>query len=230
MSGDPLALLADARVRGVLERLYTEAQQQLPRLLLHYLPHVPKLLMGRALSFPEESITGFYADKSLPLEPGQAAFIYLTARALRAELIVEFGTSFGISTLWLAAAVRAKGRGRVIATELVPEKAARAQAHFEEAGLAEWIELRVGDARETLLEVPDGIDLFLNDGFAPLALELLQRLAPHMREGGMVVTDNVGTFPGNYRDYLAYLDDASNGFEATVPPYKSGTSYAVRLA
>ena len=120
---------------------------------------------------------GFYADKYIALEREQAAFCYLTARALRARLVVEFGTSFGVSTLWLAAAVRANGGGRVIGTELVPDKVERARAHVEEAGLSEIVEIREGDARQTLRDLPPDVDLLLNDGFPNLALEILQLVA-----------------------------------------------------
>lgn len=82
---------------------------------------------------------------------------------------MEFGTSFGISTLYLAAAVRdtiaaSGGTGRVITTELDPSKCTRAGAHFEEAGLSDLIEIREGDALETLQSLPDSVDMALIDG------------------------------------------------------------------
>ncbi len=67
------------------------------------------------------------------MEREQAAFCYLTARSTKAETIVEFGTSFGVPTIWLAAAARANG-GRVISTELVPSKAGQAQQNIKDAG------------------------------------------------------------------------------------------------
>ncbi|MEM9489466.1 MAG: class I SAM-dependent methyltransferase, partial [Myxococcota bacterium] len=193
------------------------------------LPKLPKLLLGRKLRFDESDITGYYADKYIALEREQAAFCYLTARSIRARLIVEFGTSFGISTLWLAAAVRANGGGRVIGTELVPAKAERARQHVEEAGLADLVEIRVGNAIETLRDdLPGDVDMLLNDGFTNLALDIVKLIAPQMRDGAVVITDNVGTFKANYRDYVAFMRDPRNGFNSVLVPFKSGTEYSVR--
>ncbi|MEM9456740.1 MAG: class I SAM-dependent methyltransferase [Myxococcota bacterium] len=228
MSEDVFSILGDDKVAGVLRRLHAEADRQMPGLMLHYLPKLPRLLLGRALHFDEQESRGFYADKYIALEREQAAFCHLTARALRARLVVEFGSSLGISTLWLAAAVRANGGGRVIGTEIVPEKAERARAHVEEAGLSEFVEIREGDALKTLRDLPKEVDLLLNDGFPNLALEILQLVAPCMRPGAVVITDNVGTFKGNYREYVEYLRNPAHGFCSTNVPFKSGTEYSVR--
>lgn len=90
-------VIGDERVRRVLERLHGEAARQTPWLLLRYLPKLPALLSGRPIRFRADEIGGFYADKFIALEPAQAAFCYLAARALGASRIVEFGTSFGLS-------------------------------------------------------------------------------------------------------------------------------------
>ncbi|HVK63517.1 MAG TPA: methyltransferase, partial [Polyangium sp.] len=108
MKSDPFAVLPDGRVRAVLRRLHDEADRQMPGVLLHFLPQLPRMLLGRRVDAPG-SERGYFADKYIAIERDPGAFCYLTARALRARTIVEFGTSFGISTLWLAAAVRDNG-------------------------------------------------------------------------------------------------------------------------
>ncbi|MEM6531533.1 MAG: class I SAM-dependent methyltransferase [Myxococcota bacterium] len=226
MKEDPFSILADPRVEGVLRRLHDEADAQMPGLLWHYLPKLPKMLLGGRLDFSEAD--GFYADKFIALERHQAAFCYLAAISIKARTIVEFGSSLGVSTIWLAAAARAAGNGKVIGTELVPEKAERARAHIEEAGLSGFAEIRTGDARETLSDLNGEVDLFLNDGFPDLALEMLGLLTPRLRPGAVVITDNVGTFRGNYREYQAFLRESRNGFMTTTLPFKSGTEYSVR--
>ncbi|MFB1484613.1 O-methyltransferase [Corallococcus sp. RDP092CA] len=223
---DPLAVLPDERVRAVLRRLHGEADRQVPGVLLQLLPQLPRLLLGRPIDTPGTEHT--FADKYLAIDRAQGAFCYLTARALRARSIIEFGTSFGVSTLWLAAAVRDNGGGRVIGTELLPEKARRAQAHLEEAGLASFVEIRVGDATETLRSDLGEVDFMLNDGFPLRALDVLKLVAPALRTGAVVVTDNVGVFKGDYRDYVAWVRDPSNGFASMTVPFRSGTEYSVR--
>ncbi|PCC74976.1 Predicted O-methyltransferase YrrM [Nannocystis exedens] len=221
--------LLDGRAARVLRRLHAEADRQMPRLLLKYLPLLPRLLLGQRIDFKDEA-REFYADKYIALGREQAAFCYLTARALRARQVVEFGTSFGISTIWLAAAVRDNGGGKVIGTEFVPAKARRAREHVDEAGLGDYVEIREGDARETLRSIDGEVDFFLNDGFPMLALDILKLVAPHMRRGAVVLTDNVGHFRGNYREYVAYLREPRNGFQSMTMPIRAGTEYSVRTA
>ncbi|WP_437782408.1 O-methyltransferase [Sorangium sp. So ce1097] len=226
MKPDPLAVLPDERVRAVLRRLHDEADRQVPGVVLHLLPKLPRMLLGRRVDAPGTELD--FADKYLAIGRDQGAFCYLTARALRATTIVEFGTSFGVSTLWLAAAVRDNGGGRVIGTELVPEKARRAQANLEEAGLAAFAEIRVGDATETLRADLGEVDFMLNDGMPLRALDVLKLVAPALRPGAVVVTDNVGVFRADYRDYVAYVRDPRHGFASMTVPFRSGTEYSVR--
>ena len=123
------------------------------------------------------------ADKFVALERDKAELCYQLCRALRAKRVVEAGTSYGVSTLYLAAAVRDNlrddgGAGLVIATEHEPEKAKTARAHWAEAGLADLIELREGDLRETLKDVRGPIDFMLMDIWTPMARPALERVAP----------------------------------------------------
>lgn len=225
---DPFAVLEDARVATVLRRLYSEANRQHFSIIRHFLPHTLSYLRERFMPFSESEMGDFYADKYIAIIEDQGAFAYLTLRALRARTVVEFGTSFGLSTLWLAAAVRANGGGRVVTTEIMPDKARIAQRNFEEAGLADLIDVREGDAIESLATDPTDIDFVLNDGFPMRALDIVKLLAPRMRPGGVVLTDDVGGFRGNYKDYLAYMRDRANGFDSMLIPLKGGTEYSVR--
>ena len=100
----------------------------------------------------DERTNVFLRDKLIALDPVKAEFCYQVCRALRATRVIEAGTSFGVSTIHLALAVRdnardAQTRGAdaiVIATEHEPDKAQRARAHFREAGVADLIDLREG--------------------------------------------------------------------------------------
>src|SRR2546423_1192985 len=73
----------------------------------------------------------------LAVAPETATLLYMLARMTRARAIVEFGTSFGISTIHLAAAVRDNGGGLVIGSELEPNKIATARGNLRAAGLGE---------------------------------------------------------------------------------------------
>lgn len=112
----------------------------------------------------------------------------MLARACKACSIVEFGTSFGISTLHLAAALRDNGGGRLISTEFEPSKIAQAQDNIAAAGLSDLVEIRAGDALQSLsTDLPDHIDLVLLDGAKPLYPKILALLEPRLRSGAMLV-------------------------------------------
>jgi predicted O-methyltransferase YrrM len=229
---DPLAAIPHPQVRALLARLHAEADAQRSRLVLAFLGLLPRLLPGLLLrrALPWDRIEPRLSDKFIALDRDQGVLCYLLARALGARRIVEFGTSFGISTVYLAAAVRDNGGGVVIGTELVPEKAARARAHLREAGLEEFADIRLGDARETLRELDGPVDFFLNDGFPRFALAVLRLVAPRLRHGAVVVTDNVGAFPADYAEYVAWLRDPVNGFLSTFARLNEGTEVSVRVA
>ena len=116
----------------------------------------------------EDEIKTFRSDKLVALDRTKAEFCYQLCRANNARRIVEAGTSYGVSTLYLAAAVRdnvraAGGNGVVIGTEYEPNKACAARAHFEQAGLSRFIDLGEGDLRETLRQIDGPVDFMLVD-------------------------------------------------------------------
>ena len=149
----------------------------------------------------------------LPVSRQFGNLLYALARGARARTIVEFGTSFGLSTIFLAAALRDNGEGTVITTEFEPGKAERARANLAAAGLDQYVEIRLGDARETLrTELPQGIDLLLLDGAKGMYLEVLKLVEPGIRPGGIVASDNtdhdgLGPFLAHVRG-AGYLSSA----------------------
>jgi predicted O-methyltransferase YrrM len=161
-----------------------------------------------------ESDPGFYEamrDAYLPVLPDFGMLLYLVARMTRAQHIVEFGTSFGLSTIHLAAAVRDNSAGRVIATEYHPGKAERARQNLLAAGLADWVEIRTGDAIDTLnRDLPERIDLLFLDGPKACYLALCKLLEPRLVSGSIIVSDN--SEMDGAADYLAYVRDPHNGF------------------
>jgi predicted O-methyltransferase YrrM len=225
----PSTLLNDARVEAVLARLHQQAQRQTWRLVLHYLPQLSRLILGRGVRWDAHK-AAFMDDKFIAISPDQGKLLYLLARSLNAQTIVEFGTSFGVSTIYLACAVRDNGGGVVVGTEMVPAKAAQARQHLAEAGLSEFVELREGNALETLRDFGSPIDLLLNDGFPTYQLDVLKLLHPHIRRGGIVVTDNAGLFKEEMKSYLEFLRDPTNGYCATTLALNDGTELAVRVA
>ncbi|WP_218113739.1 O-methyltransferase [Superficieibacter electus] len=152
---------------------------------------------------------GLLKDLWLPVSRQTGKLLYMLARSTRAKTIVEFGTSFGISTLHLAAALRDNGGGVLISSEFEPAKVARAREHMLAGGLADLVEIREGDALQTLAQdIPASIDLLLLDGAKALYPEILALLEPHLRPGALIVADDADHSP----EYLAYVRDTANGF------------------
>jgi predicted O-methyltransferase YrrM len=216
-----------ARVRTVLDRLHAEAGGQTLRLVGLGAAMARDKLLGRTSSVEREveRLRHLY----VPVSRKQGELLYLVARSLRATRVVEFGTSFGISTTYLAAAVKDNGGGLVIGSELEPNKVATARRNLEDAGLAELVEIREGDAQETLRDPGGAVDMVLLDGFKELYLPMLKLLTPHLRQGAVVLGDNIFTFWRALAPYVAYVRNPENGFFSVTLFLGDGTEYSVRL-
>jgi predicted O-methyltransferase YrrM len=184
---------------------------------------------GEDLSPDKGAVRDFLADKLVALDRDKALFCHRLCRALGAKRIVEAGTSYGVSTLYLAAAVRDNGGGVVIGTENEPAKVAAARANFAEAGLANFIELREGDLRDTLADLSGPIDFMLIDIWTPMARPALALVAPHLRRGAVVICDNTKTYREYYRDYFAFIADPANCLSTMTLPFDGGLEFTVRL-
>ncbi|KAF5983670.1 O-methyltransferase [Fusarium coicis] len=174
-------------------------------------------------------------DKFVALDPDKCAYVYLLLRSMKARFVVEAGTSFGVSTIYLALAVSQNAGsqpGKVIATENEPTKAVKARKYWSQAGddIEKFIELREGDLRETLrTNLPEQVDFLLLDIWTPLALPTLKLVKPRMKPGATVVADNTEAAKAGYKDLMAYLEDTTNGFKLTTLPYSGGLLVAVYL-
>lgn len=170
----------------------------------------------------------FMADKLVALEPIKAEFCAMLVRALRATRVVEVGTSFGVSTLYLADAVRANGGGVVIGAEYEPAKAAQARANFAAAGVADLIDLREGDLRETLKVIEGPVDFVLMDIWTEMARPAIELIGPHLRPGALVVADNTTQFRHAYRHFFDYVADPKHGLRAMTLPFDGGLELVVK--
>jgi len=217
--------IADRRINDVLDRLHARAARQMPGIVAHVVLDAAKGLVGAKRPNADAK---YYRDKLISIDPGQGWLIYMLCRGLEARRAVEFGTSYGVSTLYLAAAMRDQGGGLVIGTEIEAEKARHARGHFAEAGVEELIELREGDALDTLKDCGGPVDFLLVDGFPKLARPIIELMTPQLRKGAVVVCDNVGHFPAALADYLDFVRRPANGFVSTLLPLRSGTELSVK--
>jgi predicted O-methyltransferase YrrM len=208
--------LQDPRVRSVLDGMHAESERTDPPLL------------AQAKGKSQEERAALLGEAFIPVDAQAGRLLYALARTCAPGTFVEFGTSFGISTLYLAAAVRDRGSGRVITTELHTGKASRAREYIREAGLFDLVDLRVGDALETLKDLPRGVSLVFLDGWKNLYLPCLKLLEPKLEPGALVVADDIDLFPDALRPYLDYVRDASTGYVSVKVPIGDAMELSVR--
>ena len=165
-------------------------------------------------------------DVYFAIEPAMGVFLNLCAKAISAKHIVEFGSSFGISTIYLAAAAKDTG-GKVIGTEMEASKAEKARANMEEAGLSEYAEIRVGDALETLKDLDGPVDLLFLDGWKDLYVPVAKMMEPKLRPGSLVLADNIHSFPAELKTYLEYTSAPGGPYTSVTLPFESGLGYAL---
>ncbi|HTX11417.1 MAG TPA: O-methyltransferase [Solirubrobacteraceae bacterium] len=222
-----MTTLTTAPLAPLLDRLFSEAEAppspELTAALTQISPHDRASLSASAEATDYRHFYGLAKDAYLAVSRETAQLLYMLVRATGARSIVEFGTSFGISTLHLAAGLRDNGGGRVITTEFESSKAARARENFAAGGLADLIELREGDAVETLArDLPSQIDLVLLDGAKGLYPRVLALVEPYLKPGVPIVADNADRSP----EYLERVRSSGDGYISV--PFADDVELSVR--
>ena len=220
-----MTTLTTAPLAPLLDRLFSEAEASgsMRRAMAQISPEESAALLTSANETDYRRFYSLAKDAYLAVSRDTAQLLYMLVRATGARSVVEFGTSFGISTLHLAAGLRDNGGGRLITTEFEPSKAARARGNFAAGGLADLIELREGDALETLAQdLPDPIDLVLLDGAKGLYTPVLKLLEEHLRPGTLIVADNADRTP----EYLEIVRSSSDGY--TSVPFADDVELSMR--
>ncbi|MGJ7556030.1 O-methyltransferase [Variovorax sp. RB3P1] len=221
-----MTTLTTAPLAPLLERLFQEAAEASPATsaALSALSSADRT----RLMHSKTEYLDFYArlkDVPLPVSRETGTLLYMLARSGGARIVVEFGTSFGISTLHLAAALRDNGGGRLVTTEFEPSKVARARAHLKAGGLDDLVEIREGDALKTLATgLPDTIDLLLLDGAKALYPDILALVENRLQPGALVVADNADHSP----EYLARVRSPQGGYMST--PFGQDVEVSMRIA
>lgn len=215
LTGTPLAPL--------LTRLFKEANAATSPAMARYSREERARLLGSKTEY--RTFYGSMKELWLAVSPETGTLLYMLARSSGARVIVEFGTSFGISTLYLAAALRDNGGGRLITTEFEPSKVTRAKANLADGGLIDLVEVREGDALETLAtDLPETIDLLLLDGAKALYPEILELVESRLRPGALVIADNADFSP----DYLKRVRSPTGGYMST--PFGDDVELSMRLS
>ncbi|WP_439856252.1 O-methyltransferase [Pseudomonas yamanorum] len=214
--------LTSAPMAALIERLYTQADAVTSPVLNNVTPEERDRLMRSKTDYLE--LYGMLKDLWLPVSRDTGTLLYMLARSSKARAIVEFGTSFGLSTLHLAAALRDNGGGALISSEFEPSKIALARQHLEQGGVSDLVEIRQGDALVTLATgLPDSVDLLLLDGAKALYGDVLNLVESRLKPGALIIADNTDYCP----DYLARARSPANGYLSV--PIGDDVELSVRL-
>jgi len=220
-----MTTLTRAPLAPLLDRLFDEAAAASPETspaVTELAPEERARLMRSKTEYLD--LYGRLKDLPLPVSRETGALLYMLARSCRARTIIEFGTSFGISTLHLAAALRDNGGGRLITTEFEPTKVVRARKNLTEGGLMDLVEIREGDALQTLgADLPEMVDLMLLDGAKALYPEILTLVEERLRPGALIIADNADYNP----DYLARVRAPGNGYMSV--PFAEEVELSMRI-
>ena len=127
-------------------------------------------------------------------------------RQAKPRKVLECGTAIGYSGLWIARELKAAGKGgKLVSIEIDPKRAEEARRNFRNAGLEEFVTVKVGNAREVVKQVDGPIDLaFIDCGYSNY-LPILKTIEDKLRPGATVVADNVGIGSGGLTGYMEYV-------------------------
>jgi predicted O-methyltransferase YrrM len=217
--------LTSAPLASLLDRLFAEADDASP-MNDPAAAAMPAEDIARLMRSKTDYVEFYGRLKDFPLAVSRETglLLYMLARSSGARTIVEFGTSFGISTLHLAAALRDNGGGLLITSEFEPSKVVRARDNLTAGGLIDLVEIREGDALRTLsADLPETIDLVLLDGAKALYPEILSLVESRLRAGALIVADNADHSP----DYLARVRDPDAGYLST--PFAEDVELSMRI-
>lgn len=216
--------LSTGVVADVLHRLHQEAEVADAPLMKAFLDATTSReeMISQAIAAESRDLNEFYqrfANNFLSVSPPFGRFLYMCARGCKAKRIVEFGSSMGLSAIYMAAALRDMGGGRLIGTDLEPGKIGRARENVAAAGLDDLVEFRLGDARETLGTGLGEIDMVMLDGAFTLYLPIIKLIEPHLNPGALIIGENA--FEGA-SGYIDYVRDPRNGYLSLSLPFDPG--------
>lgn len=152
-----------------------------------------------------------------------AVFLNNLVKAAKPKTILEIGTSYGYSTIWLAEAAQSYG-GKVISLENDANKATFAQQKIKEAALDDVVDIVVGDALDFLKNTTETFDFVLLDLWKELYIPCFELFFPKLNAGAYVISDNMLMPPHHQSEMEIYRNHLKNtkAFDSVLLPIGSG--------
>jgi predicted O-methyltransferase YrrM len=165
---------------------------------------------------------------SLAVSPEMGEFLYTMTLAKGASSVLELGSSNGVSSLYFAEALRVRGDGMVIATELETTKCAALRSNVAAVGLTDFVDLRQGDVFETIKQIRGPFDIVFIDIWASGYLDIFKAIEPLLVPGTIILADNMFTAPQEVRPFKEYLHSMPR-IQSSTLAFESGVEFAVIL-
>ena len=141
---------------------------------------------------------------SMTAEAEVLEFIRTLVTTTKPALVVETGSFLGVSTLWIAEALKANGFGKIISCEFDPVVFEKAKEKIAASGLSEWIELRNESSLE--MHIEGTIDLFFSDSDMPIREAEVKRFLPQIRPTGIILIHDASSHLKVVRDAAFKLE------------------------
>ncbi|MHA1977191.1 MAG: O-methyltransferase [Candidatus Hodarchaeales archaeon] len=175
-------------------------------------------------------------ERSLAIPRDEGAFLYILARSMKAKHILEIGTSFGYSTIWLAAAAKEEN-GKIISVDILPEKIKHANVNLKQAGLLDTVDLVLGDAKDVLSGITQPLDIVFLDADKRDYIEFIRLSLKKLRIGGIIFSDNVLDCPDIHKDdpeiceeLMEFIRNHDKVSSVTIPFLPNGLEMTMKIS
>ncbi|OEZ59099.1 O-methyltransferase [Duganella sp. HH105] len=210
---------------------FAGGDEDFTRLLGEYMSLAPsqkgKFLKRYGLSTGDTQ-TSQGTPMSLAVSPEMGRFLYSLALMRRPARILELGSSYGVSTLYFASALRQIGKGEIIATELDALKCKALLENLRAAGVQSWVDLREGDVFDAVGQLEGTFDMIFMDVWASLYLDLFRKIEPFLKPGSVVITDNMYTAEEEVLAFKRYLS-GNPAYSSITLDFESGVELTVMI-
>ena len=207
-----MIVLHQENIKATLIELYNDAKNDKTRIIKGLVKSIIRPMQ------PED-----FKHAYLSITEEQGLFLVELIKKNKFKNIVEFGTSFGISTLFLAQGAL-ETKGRIITTELIASKAEKAMENFKKAEVSNIIDVRIGDAMQTLQNHKAPIDLLFLDGWKDLYQPLFNMLESNFHTNTIIYVDNA-----NMTESRAFLKEVGENDKYTLESIFDGKVVLIRI-
>ncbi|WP_027066997.1 O-methyltransferase [Maribacter sp. Hel_I_7] len=207
-----MIVLHQENIKATLIELYNDAKNDKTRIIKGLVKSIIRPMQ------PED-----FKHAYLSITEEQGLFLVDLIKKNKLKNIVEFGTSFGISTLFLAQGAL-ETKGRIITAELIASKAEKAMENFKKAEVSNIIDVRIGDAMQTLQNHKEPIDLLFLDGWKDLYQPLFNMLESNFHTNTIIYVDNA-----NMSESRAFLKEVGENDKYTLESIFDGKVVLIRI-